>query len=160
MWSAYHSTPKKKAWWVSALLTSFKKFFFQVPPWIMPRWRQCTSTLTRQPMMRLRGMKRCRLIFECLSKQYAPSTYYIRKGDNGSPTGFDWRHHGPSHWLLYSQCGWDHLLSSQVSSTFFDNFNFSLNFSLHRFFMSLRIRRTDVVSAVRKRFENHLTRKD
>ena len=31
---------------------------FQLPPWIMPHWRQCTSTLTRQPMMRLRGMKR------------------------------------------------------------------------------------------------------
>ena len=31
---------------------------FQLPPWIMPHWRQFTSTLTRQPMMRLRGMKR------------------------------------------------------------------------------------------------------
>ena len=34
------------------------------------------------------------------------------------------------------------------------------NFSLSRFFMSLKISRADVVSAVRKRFENHLTRKD
>ena len=33
-------------------------------------------------------------------------------------------------------------------------------FLLRRFFMSLRIGRTEVVSAVRKRFENHLTRKD
>ena len=32
--------------------------------------------------------------------------------------------------------------------------------SLRRFFMSLKIGRTEVVSAVRKRFENHLTRKD
>ena len=32
--------------------------------------------------------------------------------------------------------------------------------SLRRFFMSLRIGRTELVSAVRKRFENHLTRKD
>ena len=71
----------------------------------------------------------------------------------------DWRHHGPSHWLLYSQCGRDHLLSSQVSSNFFDNFSIS-TFDLLRFFMSLRVLRTDVVSAVRKRFENHLTRED
>ena len=84
---------------------------------------------------------------------------HIFEGDNGSPIGFDRRHHGPSHWLLHSQWGRDCLLSSQVSSTFFDNFSIT-TFDFLRFFMSLRIRRTDVVSAIRKRFENHLTRKD
>ena len=27
------------------------------------------------------------------------------KGDNGSPIGPDWRHNGPSHWLLHPQRG-------------------------------------------------------
>ena len=35
-----------------------------------------------------------------------------------------------------------------------------INFYSLRFFMSLKTSRTDVVSAVKKRFENHLTRKD
>ena len=51
--------PEEKSLMSKYTFTSYKKFFFfQAQPWIMPRWRQCTSTLTRQPMMRLRGMKR------------------------------------------------------------------------------------------------------
>ena len=37
--------------------------WFQPQCWSMPHWRQCTSTLTRQRMMRLRGMRRYRLCF-------------------------------------------------------------------------------------------------
>ena len=40
------------------------------------------------------------------------------KGDNGSPTGVDRRHDGPSHWLFHPQRCWDLVLSSQVSLTF------------------------------------------
>ena len=42
--------------------------------------------------------------------------------------------------------------------TFFDKF--FENFSFFRFFMSLKVPRAEVVSAVNKRFDNHLTRKD
>ena len=42
--------------------------------------------------------------------------------------------------------------------TFFDQF--FENFSFFRFFMSLKVPRAEVVSAVNKRFDNHLTRKD
>ena len=42
--------------------------------------------------------------------------------------------------------------------TFFDNF--FENFSFFRFFMSLKVPRAELVSSVRKRFENHLIRKD
>ena len=35
-----------------------------------------------------------------------------------------------------------------------------INFYSLRFFMSLKTSRTDVVSAVKKRFENHLTKKN
>ena len=41
------------------------------------------------------------------------------EGDNGSPIGFDRRHHGPSHWLLHPQRSRDHLLPSQVSLILF-----------------------------------------
>ena len=49
-------SPKEKGLSKSNFVASLN--CFQLPPWIMPHWRQCTSTLTRQPMMRLRGMKR------------------------------------------------------------------------------------------------------
>ena len=50
---------------------------------------------------------------------YEPSTRLF-EGDNGSPIGFDWRHHGPSHWLLHTQWSRDHLLPSEVSLIFCD----------------------------------------
>ena len=37
------------------------------------------------------------------------------EGDNGSPIGVDWRHHGPSDWLLHPQWSRDYLLPFQVS---------------------------------------------
>ena len=42
--------------------------------------------------------------------------------------------------------------------TFFNNF--FENFSFIRFFMSLKVPRAELVSSARKRFENHLIRKD
>ena len=42
----------------------------------------------------------------------------------------------------------------------FSQFLIFLNFSFLRFFMSLKNPRTEVVSAVKKRYENHLTRKN
>ena len=88
---------------------------------------------------------------------YEPTTHLF-EGYNGSPIGFDWRHHGPSHWLLHPQWSRDHLLPSEVFlSSVINSF---INFYSLRFFMSLKTSRTDVVSAVKKRFENHLTKKN
>ena len=36
-------------------------------------------------------------------------------GDIGGPIGFDWRHNGPSYWLLHPQRGRDCLLPPEVS---------------------------------------------
>ena len=47
---------------------------------------------------------------------------HMFEGDNGSPIGFDWRHHGPSHWLLHPQWSRDNLLPSEVSVIFCDKF--------------------------------------
>ena len=55
------------------------------------------------------------------------------KGDNGSPIGPDWRHNGPSHWLLHPQWNRNHLLHLQVFFIFL--------LLIPRFFMSLRIAR-------------------
>ena len=142
--------------------------WFQPQCWSMPHWRQCTSTLIRQPMMRLRGMRRYRLCFTlCVDIAIRCERIILIlkfEGDNGSPTGFNRRHNGPPHWLLHPQWSRDHLLPSKVSFIFFDKFFhcyfwfFKLSFL--RFFMSLKTPRTDVVSAVKKRFENHLTRKN
>ena len=88
----------------------------------------------------------------------------IFEGDYGGPVGFDWRHHGPSHWLLHPQWSRDHLLPYQAFLSFsvqiFRGYFLFFETFFFRFFMSLKISRTDVVSAVRKRFENHLTRKN
>ena len=44
---------------LSKCLLNFPMFiYFQLPRLSTHHWRLCTSTLTRQPMMRLRGMKR------------------------------------------------------------------------------------------------------
>ena len=88
----------------------------------------------------------------------------IFEGDNRGPVGFDRGHHGPSHWLFHPQWSRDHLLPSQASfifliNSFITDFDF-LSFSFLRFFMSLKIPRTEIVSSVKKRFENHLTTKD
>ena len=66
------------------------------------------------------------------------------QGDNGSPTGFDWRHDGPSHWILHSQWSRDHLLPSKVFLVFI------ISFPSSRFFMSLKAPRAEVVTAVKK----------
>ena len=73
------------------------------------------------------------------------------KGHNGSPIGFDRRHNGSPHWLLYPQCCWDRLLSNQVSlNTFLRSLTFASHFLFQavlvnhfflRFFISLRISR-------------------
>ena len=65
--------------------------------------------------------------------------FFILQGDNWGPTWLDWRHHGPPHWLLNSQWGWDYLLFTEVSFPNFDHENFIWsaafdNLSFLRFF--------------------------
>ena len=85
-----------------------------------------------------------------------PVTKKLILGDSGSSTRPYWRHNGSSHRLLNPQWSGDHLLSYQVE--FCPHPDLSLNFS-YRFFMSLTVNRAEVVTAVNKRFENHLTTK-
>ena len=94
--------------------------WFQPLCWSMPHWRQCTSTLIRQRMMRLRGMRRYRLCFTLSITCQTQSIILILTflGEYGSPIGFNRRHYGPPHWLLHPQWSRDHLLPSKVSSIF------------------------------------------
>ena len=77
------------------------------------------------------------------------------EGDNGSPIGFDRRHHGPPYRLLHPQWGRDNLLPFQVIV-----FSFHKNNSLmHSSGSSRPSRFTELwaveVPAVSKRIENH-----
>ena len=46
---------------------------------------------------------RCKIFSYYLCLKTSAIRIVIFEGDNGSPIGFNRRHHGPSHWLLNPQ---------------------------------------------------------
>ena len=106
-------------------------FLFQLLCWSTLLWRKSTFSLTRRPMMRLRRTSGWNEIVMDLFLMYFLGIYwyahrykeinkikhiflFILPGDNWGPAWLDWRHHGPPHWFLNSQWGWDYLLYPEV----------------------------------------------
>ena len=91
----------------------------------MLRSRQFTFSLTRQPLMRLRGMWRwvfwinILLMRRVLTKLHNPQSWpvyhtTVYKGDCRGSIGSDRGDNGPPHWFLHTQRGRDHLLPLKV----------------------------------------------
>ena len=96
---------------------------FQLWGWSTVHLRRCTSSLTLQRMMKLKGTSRSTQYTVTVAKQWQYVQKYLDinteghfytshppQGDNGGPAWTDRRHNGSPHWLLHSQWDRDHLL--------------------------------------------------
>ena len=149
--------------WVSANYSSDKIPCFQLPCLIMHLWRLCTSSLTQQPLITLKGTRRWNS--NNINVNIMNVHLYICN-ISGIEMSVVLR------WLLRPSWVWlealwvfslasPYWVESKSSSTFSGPFVAlarALNhfFEIPRCFASLKAPRTAVVSAVHKKYENHL----